>query len=133
MTKILYWQRRWLTGGCFDMALAMAEHFPDASFVAIGSSDFPTHVGLKGDFGFFDIRGALETESDFCSGFDSDVIYVVDRAVVELHAGCAGLKPPYRGVVEINDARETIRTYLLSAIHECQKLNISSELAFPKY
>ncbi|SOC26317.1 hypothetical protein [Thalassospira xiamenensis] len=123
MTKIRYWQRRWLTGGCFDMALAMADHLPDASFVALGEPDFPTHVGLKGDFGFLDVRGLSKTERDFCSGFYCDSLCIVDRATVELHAGCAGLEPPYRGVVEIKEAREVIQKYLMTVVEECQQYN----------
>jgi len=99
--------RPWLTGQCFDFALALAERMPDAEFVALGSAKHPEHVGLRRNDRYYDARGEMD-EPTFIAHHQGKVI-VVPRDVVELNAGVAGYAPPYKGNRDIAQARRAVR------------------------
>lgn len=103
------WKKTFLTGRCYDFALALAEQLDDPIFVAIGDERFPSHVGLKVAGGYFaDIRGILD-EDLFLAHFRGSPISQISRDTVELHCGVAGMKPPYKGNKDIQDARRAVR------------------------
>lgn len=96
-------RRPFLSGGCYEFALALAEEFPDSQFVGIGSPDFPEHVGIRiGDY-FVDVRGVLN-EEDFRAHLKGD-INILTQDQVALHCGLAGVEPPYIGNDDVNVAR----------------------------
>lgn len=49
--------RKWLTGRCFEFALALLERFPDAELVSVGPEKWPDHVGVSLDGIYYDARG----------------------------------------------------------------------------
>jgi len=110
------WMMPYLTGRCFDWALALADLIENPVFVAVGNPDRPDHVGLLVDGMYADVRGLLD-KKDFltlnpngippANWQDCDV-EVIDRSVVELHAGVAGIEPPYEGCEDIDEARDAV-------------------------
>lgn len=106
--------RPWLTGRCFDFALALAQRMPDAEFVAIGAEKYPDHVALRRNGKYYDARGEMDQTQflrSYRSGeeFTPEDIIPISRDVVELNAGCAGMTPPYRGNRDIAEARRAVR------------------------
>lgn len=101
--------RPWLTGRCYDFALALSERLPDAEFVGVGGSEkHPAHVGLHADGRYYDARG--ETDEEGFRAHHVGPITVVPRDIVELNAGVAGMTPPYRGNRDIAEARRAVRS-----------------------
>jgi hypothetical protein len=101
----------WMWGKCYDFALALSEKIPDAEFVAIGMSPMGAeHVGLRKSNKYYDCRGELTAEQ-FADGKTDDIndIEIVSREDVELHAGVAGMKPPYKGNKDIAMARKAVK------------------------
>jgi hypothetical protein len=82
--------RRWMTGECFDMAIAIQEKFPRLIFVGLHSESFPDHVGvLLPDNRIADARGIM-TPTDFAHkqlGGDPEQIFKVDIEVVKTMCG----------------------------------------------
>jgi hypothetical protein len=109
--------RKWLTGRCYDFALALSERFPNSTFVAWGGIGHPEHVGIVTPDGFYyDARGKM-TISEFCNRYRENNplnpekdIHPIDRKAVELHAGVAGIAPPYRGNPDIAEARRAVNS-----------------------
>src|SRR5271170_781053 len=64
------WMKPWLTGGCWQFAIALSHRMPDTSFVGLAyESGVVHHVGLvKGDT-YYDVRGAMD-EDEFNYGTD---------------------------------------------------------------
>jgi len=115
-TPVERWMIPYLTGRCFDWALALADLIENPTFVAVGDPQRPDHVGLLVDGMYADVRGLLDKKGFLTlnpSGIppenwhDID-IEVVDRSVVEFHAGVAGIEPPYDGCEDIDEARESV-------------------------
>ena len=100
--------RPWLTGRCYDFALALSERMPDAEFVGIGRGKFPEHVGLRLGDRYYDARGEMDAAA-FLGPHQGQQIVPVSRDVVELHAGVAGFPPPYRGNRDIAAARRAVQ------------------------
>lgn len=108
MEDIEAWRRPYLTGKCFDFALALAEKVDGATFVAVGDPAFPDHVGLRlPDGRYADVRGLLD-ESAFLA-HHTGPITTVGREVLELHSGLSGVEPPYPGNRDIAIARDAVR------------------------
>jgi hypothetical protein len=99
--------REYLTGRCYDFALALAEKVPEPVFVAIGNPRYPDHVGLRIGDRYADVRGLL-SEGDFVAHHTGPVT-VVGREDVALHCGLGGFKPPYRGNKDIAWARVAVK------------------------
>ena len=106
--------RPWLTGRCFDFALALSERMPNAEFIAIGSAKYPDHVALRWNGRYYDARGEMD-EPTFLTlhrqghEYDAEDIVPISRDEVELHAGVAGFPPPYKGNRDIAEARRAVR------------------------
>lgn len=104
-------QRPYLTGKCFDFALALAEQAAEPKFVAIGDARWPEHVGLRvGDDLYADVRGVMEL-SEFLAHHAATGAAVVaaERDDVALHCGLSGRRPPYKGNRDIAEARRAVR------------------------
>lgn len=101
------WGRGWVTGLCFDFALALLERLPDGEIVGFGQSLFPDHVGVRHGGMILDIRGELD-ESGFGASHPGLAIIPIARETVELHAGVATTPPPYTGVTEMEEARRAV-------------------------
>lgn len=95
--------REWLpflTGRCFDFALALHERMPQFEFVALGDPKFPDHIALRLADRFFDVRGELAF-SELVRGLrDGDRltladVHVVERDDVTFHCGLSGVEVPY--------------------------------------
>jgi hypothetical protein len=105
--------RPWLTGRCFDFALALAEKLPGAEFVVIGTAACPDHVALRLGDTYYDARGAMD-EAAFLTSYRSDCPFRLEevgpiaRDVVELNAGCGGVEPPYVENRDIAQARRAV-------------------------
>jgi hypothetical protein len=103
----------WLTGRCFDFALALFERMPTAEFIGIGNKKYPDHVALRQNGKYYDARGEMD-EMTFLSAtreddpYEADAIAPISRDTVELHAGVASMKPPYRGNRDIAEARRAV-------------------------
>jgi len=110
------WMMPYLTGRCFDWALALADLVENPVFVAVGIPDRPDHVGLLVDGMYADVRGllgkrdflTLNAEGTPPENWEDIEITVIDRSVVELHAGVAGIEPPYEGCEDIEEARDAV-------------------------
>lgn len=108
MEHIEAWRRPYLTGKCFDFALALSEMVPDAVFVAVGDPAYPDHVGIRlPDGRYADVRGVLD-ETTFRAHHEG-AIEIVDRDAIALHCGLAGMEPPFRGNRDIAMARDAVR------------------------
>ena len=89
-----------LTGRCFDFALALHERMPRAEFVALGNPRFPDHVALRVEDRFFDVRGGLGF-SEFVQGMQGGDrltladVHVIERDAVAFHCVYSGMEPPY--------------------------------------
>lgn len=123
------WMIPYLTGKCFDYALALADEVADPVFVAVGPLERPDHVGLKVGDRYVDVRGVLSAE-DFVNLSRDDrprpcltpeeidgLITVVDRSVLELHAGLSGTDAdgepiPYEDSEDFCQAAEDVQDAL---------------------
>ena len=105
--------RPWLTGRCFDFALALSERMPDAEFVTTGTEKYPDHVALRRNGKYYDARGEMDEQTFLRShrppGQEYEEIVPISRDTVELHAGVAGMMPPYKGNRDIAEARRAVR------------------------
>jgi hypothetical protein len=79
----------------------------------VGSEASPDHVALRQNGKYYDARGEMD-EATFLTSmrgdrpYDAEEIAVIPRDAVELHAGCAGMQPPYRGNRDIAEARRAV-------------------------
>lgn len=105
------WKRAYLTGRCFDFALALAELVDEPDFVAIGSAKYPEHVALRvGDDLYADVRGILGRKEFLAHFNDSDdAIVEIERSDIEFHCGLAGYPPPYEGNEDVEAARGAVQ------------------------
>ena len=110
------WMMPFLQGKCFDFALALAVELQkqgqEPVFYAVGNTRFPHHVGLlvgeaDGTRWFADVRGLLN-ETDFLAHHAGEPLTPVERDSLELHAGLAGVAPPYKGNRDIAAARRAV-------------------------
>ncbi len=105
--------RAWVTGRCFDFAVAFSERMPKAEFVGVGTKRHLDHVALRQDGKYYDARGEMD-ENEFLTltradnPFAVEDIIPISRDTVELHCGCAGMTPPYRGNQDIAEARRAV-------------------------
>lgn len=105
------WKKAYLTGRCFDFALALAELVDEPHFVAIGSAEYPEHVALRvGPELYADVRGVLGRK-EFLDHFDDfeGAIVEIERGDVEFHCGLAGYPPPYDGNEDVAAARDAVK------------------------
>jgi hypothetical protein len=105
--------RPWLTGRCFDFALALSERIPTAEFIVVGSEKYPDHVALRQNGKYYDARGEMDENAFLTTTRENNPYAAADinpisRDAVELHAGCAGMTPPYRGNRDIAEARHAV-------------------------
>ncbi len=61
--------RKWLTGRCYDFALALLERFPEGELVAFGSERWSDHVGVFSG-GLYPLFLAVKTRS-FRAGMEA--------------------------------------------------------------
>ena len=105
--------RPWLTGRCYDFALALSLRMPDAEFICVGDERFPDHVALRKDGKYYDVRGEMD-QREFVTAMRGDDPYrtedirVIPRETVERNAGCAGMAPPYHGNRDMDEARRAV-------------------------
>ncbi len=105
---LLPWMRPWLTGKCFDFALALAEQVPTPYFIGIGEAEFPDHVGLQLEAGAYaDVRG-VQDRSAFLAHHAGPLV-ALTREVVALHCGVSNLLPPYHESADIAQARLAVQ------------------------
>lgn len=129
------WMMPFLQGRCYDYALALAEKVTNPVFVAIGSEALPDHVGLRLGELYVDVRGVLDMKHflhmrpgpapELQPGAE-DAIVVVDRSVVELHCGLAGMAPPYRGSRDMAEARRAVRRAMTEGYLDAEALAVAS-------
>jgi hypothetical protein len=121
----------WIKGKCYDFALAVSEKLPKSEFVAVGDPKNPEHVAVLYDGVYYDARGRL-TLDEFLTKYRSSTPYnqadvcSTSRDVVELHAGCAGSTPPYKGNRDIAAARSAVKIILgtITSKQPTKKANI---------
>lgn len=85
----------YLTGKCFDFALALHQMLPGSTLVACGSADWPDHVAVQLGEHYIDIRGPMPF-NNLVNGIanEQDVLnrgpITVTIDQVALHCGLAG-------------------------------------------
>ena len=99
------WMMPYLTGKCFDFALAL--DLPEAELVCVGDLSMPEHVGLKVGEAFVDVRGIL-TETEFVAHHAGFPLVAIGRDQVEFHCGLSGYAPPYEGNEDIGEALDAV-------------------------
>jgi hypothetical protein len=124
------WMRPYLTGKCFDFALALAELIEHPVFVAVGSPKFPDHVALRIGDRYADVRGILE-EPEFLAHHVGKPITEIDREAVELHCGAAGMLPPYDDLEDIAEVRDAVDRALLENAGMEDAISESREIPNP--
>jgi hypothetical protein len=109
--------RPWLTGRCFDFALALHQRMPDAEFVIVrsivGKTLSRTHVALRRGNVYYDARGAHSDEHTFKSYHDDwgspseEIIEPISLQEVERHASKIrrDIEMAYRAVDAVYDKK----------------------------
>lgn len=123
------WMMPYLSGRCYDFALALGLDFVDPEFVALGGNtaqDQAVHVGIRYGDMYLDVRGVL-SETDFFAHHGGPAI-AVDRSVIEFWCGLGGVEPPYEGSDDIAEARTAVKRAFPQGIE--YELDLIDEGAF---
>ena len=70
------WMKPWVTGKCWEFAIALSHQIPNARFVGLEQSGVVHHVGLFKDGAYYDVRGKMD-EDTFNYGADADDPYKI--------------------------------------------------------
>src|SRR5271170_6477459 len=106
------WMKPWLTGGCWQFAIALSHRMPDASFVGLAyESGVIHHVGLEKGDTYYDVRGAMD-EAEFNYGTDQGdtiVPMTYEQVLTEGEFGSwIGHEDEFNNTEEMKDATKAV-------------------------